>query len=57
MIRSIHWGGCIVITADKRSMICNIEAGTLGLHTDQEQTKIPHVQTQRDFLFRRFEPI
>ncbi len=57
MILSIHWGDCIVIAADKRSMICNIETGTLRLHTDQEQTKIPQVQTQRDFLFRRFEPI
>jgi len=37
MIIAAHLGDCILIAADKRSMICNLETGHLRLHSDQEQ--------------------
>lgn len=37
MILSAHIGDCIVIAADKRSMICDIQSGALQPHSDQEQ--------------------
>ena len=50
MIRSIHWRGCIVIAADKRSMVCDLETGTLKLHTDQEQKNPAGLDTAGFFI-------
>ena len=37
MISSAHLGDCILIAADKRAMVCDLETGALRHHTDQEQ--------------------
>lgn len=37
MIISAHLGDCILIAADKRAMVCDLESGALRHHTDQEQ--------------------
>lgn len=37
MIISAHLGDCILIAADKRSMLCDLETGSLRLYSDQEQ--------------------
>ena len=37
MIISAHLGDCVLIAADKRAMVCDLETGALRHHTDQEQ--------------------
>lgn len=37
MIIAANLEDCILIAADKRSIVCNLETGALRHHSDQEQ--------------------